>query len=490
MFIKNETVADFLLLVNVFESRIAANCSIKNEIFFMKILVTGATGFVGKTLLPLLVEKGHEIIALTRNKKSAQVRLPVACKIIEWDLNTGPSNIAEDIDAVINLCGEGVADGRWTSKRKQAIYDSRIIATRKLIDHFRNSPHQLKTWISASAIGIYENSSKTALDESAKEGQGFLAKVCQDWEEETFKAKKLNARTVTFRIGIVLGHDGGAMEKMLPLFRLGLGGNISSGDQWMSWIHVRDVAGLITDAIDNLSYEGPVNAVSPNPVTNREFTSTLAGILKRPAIFPVPGLALKLLLGEMSQILLASQKISADKAKKSGYKFIYPKLKSALKTLCDQSGHTLINEQWVPQTLETIFKFFSDPQNLESLTPKFLQFKILKTTSSPIQEGTILDYRLKLRGVPVRWQSKITEYLPGIRFCDQQIRGPYSFWHHTHEFFEKDGGTIIRDRVFYKLPGWIPGDAIAHWLVRRDLEKIFLYRREVVDQLFYPKAET
>ena len=453
----------------------------------MKILVTGATGFVGKTLLPLLVEKGHEIIVLTRDIKSAQVRLPVVCKIIEWNPAKPLPHIEDDIDIVINLCGENVAGGRWTSKRKQAIYNSRIIATRNLIDYFRKNPHPIKTWISASAIGIYENS--IVLDESATNGQGFLAKTCKDWEEETFKARDLNIRTIAFRIGIVLGFDGGAMEKMLPLFKLGLGGNISNGNQWMSWVHVRDLAGLIVEAIDNPSYKGPVNAVSPNPVTNREFTSTLAGILKRPAFFPVPGWVLKLLLGEMSQLLINSQKISSDSAKNLGYKFIYPKLKNALKVICDQAGHTLLTEQWVPQPVDATFSFFTDPQNLEALTPKFLQFKILKVTSSTIQEGTLLDYSLKIRGISIRWQTKITECISGVRFSDMQTRGPYLFWHHTHEFFEKNGGTLIRDKVLYKLPGWVPGDIIAHWLVRKDLEKIFLYRREVIEELFHSKTE-
>jgi uncharacterized protein len=453
----------------------------------MKILVTGATGFVGKTLLPLLVDKGHEIIVLTRNIKSAQVRLPVVCKIIEWDPAKTPTHIEDDIDIVINLCGENVAGGRWTSKRKQAIYNSRIIATRNLIDYFRKKSHPIKAWISASATGIYENS--IVSDESSPSGEGFLAEVCKDWEKETFKAKDLNIRTLAFRIGIVLGFDGGALEKMLPVFKLGLGGNISSGKQWMSWIHVRDLAGLIVEAIDNPSYEGHVNAVSPNPVTNREFTSTLAELLKRPAFFSVPGWVLKLLLGEMSQLLINSQKISSDLPKKWGYKFIYPKLKNALKIICDQTGHTLAVEQWVPQPLDKTFSFFTDPQNLEALTPKFLQFKILKVTSSPIQEGTLLDYSLKIRGIPIRWQTKITECIPGVRFSDMQKRGPYFFWHHTHEFFEKNGGTLIRDKVLYKLPGWIPGDIIAHWLVRKDLEKIFLYRREVIAELFQAKTE-
>ena len=209
----------------------------------MKILITGATGSVGNTLLPLLAEKGHELIVLTRNSKTANVRLPVDCKIIEWEEILTLKE--ENIEVVINLCGENVASGRWTAKRKQAIYDSRILLTRNLIDYFRENFHPIKTWVSASATGIYKNS--IVPDEASPSGQDFLAKVCKDWEEENFKAKDFNIRTTALRIGIVLDFDGGAMQKLLPIFKLGLGGNISNGNQWMSWIHVRDVAGIIMD---------------------------------------------------------------------------------------------------------------------------------------------------------------------------------------------------------------------------------------------------
>ena len=266
-------------------------------------------------------------------------------------------------------------------KKKQIIYDSRVVSTRNLIEFFRKNTNPIKTWISASAIGIYENS--IVPNESSPSGQGFLAKVCKDWEEETFKVKDLNIRAVVFSIGMVLGFDGGAMDKILPLFKLGLGGNIGDGNQWMSWIHVRDLAGLIVEAIDNTSYEGPINAVSPNPVTNRDFTFTLAKILRRPAILPVPVWVLKNLFGEMSQIIITSQKVSSELVKNLNYKFIYPKIRGALKNIGDQTGHTLLIEQWVPQPLDKVFRFFTDPHNLEALTPEFLKFKILKVTSTP-----------------------------------------------------------------------------------------------------------
>jgi uncharacterized protein len=452
----------------------------------MIILVTGATGLVGKTLLPLLKTNGHEVIALTRNTETAGVRLTADCQIIRWDplSKTNLPILPDKIDAVVHLCGEGIADKRWTPKRKQEIYDSRILTTRNLLNLFANSKSRPKVWISASAIGYYKKSSETAMDESSPPDNGFLANVCKDWETETFKANSLGIRTVALRLGIILGHGGGVTAKMLPPFRMGFGGPLGNGSQWMSWIHVRDVAGLIIAALENSEYQGPINAVSPHPATNREFTNVLAKILKRPAFFTVPTFMLKIIFGEMSHLLLDSQKVSSQKSIGLGYKFVYPKLKNALKVICDQIGHKFITEQWVPQPTDHVFEYFSAPKNLETLTPEFLHFKIVKTSHPKIQEGTILDYQLKLHGFPVKWQSKITGWVAGERFSDLQTKGPYTFWHHTHEFYESKGGTVIRDNVVYKLPGWIPGDVLGHAYIKKDLEKIFMHRREQTKNLF------
>mgnify|MGYP006138579493 CR=1 FL=1 len=452
----------------------------------MKILVTGATGLVGRNLLPLLKDNGHEVIALTRNTDTAGVRLPIACQIVHWDptTHTPLPDFPENINAVIHLCGEGIADGRWTRKRKQAIYDSRVLSTRNLLNLFRKSKSLPKVWISASAIGYYKNSSHPALEETSPPGNGFLANVCKDWETETFKANALGIRTVALRLGIILGPDGGITAKMLPPFRMGLGGPLGKGDSWMSWIHVRDVAGLILTALENSSYQGPINAVSPHPVKNSEFTRILAGILKRSAFFSIPAFVLKFIFGEMSQLLLVSQNVSAQKSISLGYKFVYPKLKTALKVICDQAGHKLVTEQWVPQPVDKVFEFFSDPKNLEILTPGFLHFKIVKASHPKAQEGTIVDYRLKLHSIPLRWQSQITGWVPDKRFSDLQTRGPYTFWHHIHEFYESKGGTVIRDNVAYKLPGWVAGDILAHAYIKKDLEKIFIFRRQQIEKLF------
>ena len=351
---------------------------------------------VGRNLLPLLKDNGHEVIALTRNTDTAGVRLPIACQIVHWDptTHTPLPDFPENINAVIHLCGEGIADGRWTRKRKQAIYDSRVLSTRNLLNLFRKSKSLPKVWISASAIGYYKNSSHPALEETSPPGNGFLANVCKDWETETFKADALGIRTVALRLGIILGPDGGITAKMLPPFRMGLGGPLGKGDSWMSWIHVRDVAGLILTALENSSYQGPINAVSPHPVKNSEFTRILAGILKRSAFFSIPTFVLKFIFGEMSQLLLVSQNVSAQKSIGLGYKFVYPKLKTALKVICDQAGHKLVTEQWVPQPVDKVFEFFFRPEKLRNSDSQFSTFQNCKSFSS---QGP----RRNHRGLPV-----------------------------------------------------------------------------------------
>ena len=451
----------------------------------MKIFVTGATGFVGREVLPLLREKGHSVIALTRNVERASVSLPVVCEIVEGDPRQSGDWIRklEGVDAVLHLAGENVAR-RWTAHRKREIVRSRIESTRNLINIFEKLEQKPSVFVSASAVGYYGDRGNDELNENSVSGAGFLAEVCQNWEKEVFRAIGCGIRTAALRIGVVLGYDGGAMKMMLPPFKLGLGGRLGSGRQWMSWIHLHDLARILVHALESDIVAGPINAVSPNPVTNRDFTQQLADILGRPAIFPVPAIVTRLVFGEMSQILLASQRTSAETIRKIGYKFTYPNLSTALKVICDHIGHELLTEQWVPEPIGSVFAFFTDAKNLETITPPFLHFKILSQSNKRLCEGTIFTYSLQLHGIPFRWKSRITDFQPGVRFSDEQIKGPYSIWHHTHQFIEKAGGTVIRDRIIYKLPGWIPGDVVAHPFIRKDLESIFIYRRKKLEELF------
>jgi hypothetical protein len=205
-------------------------------------------------------------------------------------------------------------------------------------------------------------------------------------------------------------------------------------------------------------------------------------VLKRPHLFTVPGFALKILMGEASEVVLTSQRVMARKA--AGYQFVFPELKAALEDICAREDHELLMEQWVARPIDEVFAFFSDAQNLELLTPPHLRFKVLGSSTVPLQAGTRLDYRLQLHGIPFRWQSLISEWNPVTYFSDTQKRGPYKKWHHTHTFIEQDGGTLIRDHALYRLPFGVPGDTVAYFFVKKDLEKIFGYRFAKVCELF------
>lgn len=451
----------------------------------MKILVTGATGFVGQHLLPLLAEAGHELLVLTRDPERAVVRLPVVCRRFKWDssLLEPPEEALDGVEAVLNLAGENIA-ARWTESKKTELERSRVLSTHQLVKAMEAMNPRPKVFISCSGVGYYGDRKAQELDESTLAGDGVLAGICRKWEEEAMKASALGVRTVILRIATVLGNDGGAMQYMIPAFRLFLGGRSGSGKQWMSWIHVRDLARLIVHALDTESLNGPVNACSPEPVTNAEFTETLAKALGRPAFLSMPGPVLKRVLGDLAEVLLASQKALPKKAQSCGFQFEYPDVESALANLCDVRTHELRMEQWVPQPMDTIFEFYSDAKNLEVLTPPFLNFEVTGQSTREVGEGTRINYRLTLYGITFRWQSIIMDWRPKQRFSDIQTVGPYWLWHHTHDFYEKDGGTVIRDRAVYRVPFWTIGDLVIHPFVRRDLEKIFAFRWRKTRDLF------
>lgn len=451
----------------------------------MKILVTGATGFIGRNLLPVLKEAGHDIVVLTRDVEKAVTRLPVLCRIVGWDpaLLEPPEGSLDGVEAVVHLAGENIAT-RWTESKKVELERSRILSTHHIVQALKKMPNPPKVMVSISGIGFYGHQRSTELEESAPAGTGFLADLCRRWETEALEAQQLGIRTVVLRTGVVLGTDGGALQYLLPLFRMGLGGRCGSGKQWMSWIHVSDLARMILHALDSEALEGPVNAASPEPVTNKEFTRALGHAVHRPTWCFVPGVFLKILLGEAAGVVLDSIRVVPNKIRESGFDFEFSGIDSVFQNLCDVCTHELVMEQWVPQPIDTIFKFYSEAKNLETLTPPHLNFKVTAQSTPAIQEGTRINYRLTLHGIPFRWQSMIMDWHPPRRFSDIQVVGPYWLWHHTHDFIEEDGGTLIRDRAVYRLPFWTPGDLLGHPFVRRDLESIFQYRWNKTRELF------
>lgn len=451
-----------------------------------RVLLTGATGFVGQSLGLALARQGYTLAVLTRDPASAKNKLPFPAQIFSWD---ELPQALQNSDAIIHLAGESVGDGRWTQKKKQEILESRTQTVQKIITAIQtNRPSRLKTLIGASAIGFYGNDrGDEELDETSSQGSDFLAKVCQAQETELF-ALSQELRTVSIRVGIVLGNNGGALKRILPFFRSGVGGPIGMGRQWMSWIHIDDLVRIFTLALETPSMRGTYNGVSPQPVRNREWTQALAQTLQKPALLPVPPIALRILFGEFSNTLSGSLRVSSEKVQNLGFLFQYADIRSTLRALIPSPEEQIFETyQWVPQPVSQVFPFFSHPENLEKLTPDFLDFSILSKTSDSIQQDSRINYKIKIHGVPVRWKTRIAHWDPPRSFVDIQEKGPYRFWHHTHQFESIGEGTLLYDQVRYRLYLGTTGALLAgHW-VQQDIKKIFAYRHQVIGQIFGQK---
>jgi hypothetical protein len=282
-----------------------------------------------------LFQDGHRITVLTRNAREASQLLGAIATAVEWNgREAGPwEDCLEGADAVINLAGAPIADARWSDTRKQLLTDSRVLTTRLLVGAVSRSSSKPRTLISASGIGYYGFSDDRMLDEHSARGQGFLADLSAAWEEEALRAEQFRARVVLLRTGMVLERDGGALPKMLLPFRLFVGGPIMPGTQWISWIHRQDLVGLIKWALASTILSGPINAVTPSPVTMREFSSTLGQVLQRPSWLPVPEFVVKVALGELGSLMTTGQRVSPAKAIAGGYVFQYPTLEPALRAI-------------------------------------------------------------------------------------------------------------------------------------------------------------
>lgn len=293
----------------------------------MKVLVTGGTGFVGSRLVDALLARGDEVTIVTRSPEGKPTR--PGLDYTDWKLDLDP------YDGVVHLAGEPLFGKRWSPVQKAVIKASRVDSTRKIVAALAECKAcpQPRAFVCASAIGIYGDRGDEPLPESASAGDDFLADVCIAWEEEAAKAREHGARVTSVRIGVVLGPEGGALKLMLPPFKLGVGGPVGSGKQYMSWIHVDDLVGLILHALDDSKVAGAVNGTAPEAVTNKEFTKTLGRTLNRPAFLPAPPLAMKLVLGEAAGILVASQRCVPERTRELGYTFSHPELAGALADL-------------------------------------------------------------------------------------------------------------------------------------------------------------
>jgi len=457
----------------------------------MRVLMTGATGLIGKELGKALAARGDTLACLVRNAPQARHRLPFPATCFEWNHDAAvPPEALTDVDAIVHLAGEPVADKRWSNEQMALIRDTRVLGTRRLVEAASSRGSRLKAFVHGSAIGFYGDRADAALHANSAKGSGFLSDVVDAWEAELrpLTHRRPELRVAIVRTGIVLARQAGALARMLPLFRESAAGRLGCGKQWMSWIHIDDIAALFLHALDSRA-RGTLEGVSPQPVTNRQFTRALCRSLGVRESAPVPSLAIRALYGEMGGIVLESARIEPQRTLASGFRFRFESLDEAftdLLTPLQGSTREKVSEQWVPHAPEALWPYFCDERNLEELTPDFLHFKVLGKSTQDIGEGTLIDYRLRLNGIPMGWQSRIESWQPARRFVDTQVKGPYAYWHHAHEFIPLANGTLMRDVVRYRLPfGWL-GSVVAGRTVQSRVDRIFSHRSAKIAERFVP----
>jgi uncharacterized protein (TIGR01777 family) len=455
----------------------------------MRILLTGATGLIGRELGKALAARGDTLVCLVRDAAAARRRLPFPAFRHAWDHRRPvPAAALDGVEAIVHLAGEPVAEARWTSTKKALIRDSRVLGTRQLVRAVLAHGARVRAFVHGSASGIHGDRGDELLSAASSAGTGFLADVVQRWEAELqpLADRRPDVRVPVVRTGIVLAREGGALAEMLPLFRLSAAGRLGSGRQWMSWIHLDDIVRLFLHALD-ADCAGVLEGVAPYPATNAQFTSALCRALGVVENLPAPPAAIQLLYGERAAIVLGSARLVPAATQAAGFRFRFETMEQALDDLCAPLRDGVWQrrwEQWLPQPAAAIWSFFGEAANLNEITPPWVNFRILGVSTPQVCAGTRLDYALNLSGVPVRWQTLIETWEPPQRFIDVQTRGPYDLWHHTHEFVPLAGGTLMRDIVRYRLPaGWL-GSAVGGWKVARDVGAIFEFRARRIDERF------
>jgi len=306
-----------------------------------RILITGATGFVGRPLSIALADAGYQVVALTRRRAEAEEIFAGRVKVIEWDaISAGRlAELADGALAIVNLAGDNIGTGRWNKKKKQRIVESRLNVGAAVSEAIRNAEHKPQVLIQASGVGYYGDRGDELLDENSSNGIGFLADVARQWEASVQEATEMGGRLVIIRLGVVLGPYGGVMNRLIPLFRLFVGGHPGSGRQWLPWVHIDDAIDAIRFLIESANCKGPFNVTAPEQTLSKDFYNLLGKSMRRPAFFPMPAFALKLVLGEMAtELLLPSTKVVPKKLLKAGYEFIFPDAASAFSDILNATG--------------------------------------------------------------------------------------------------------------------------------------------------------
>ena len=473
----------------------------------MKILLTGATGMIGRALVLRLRREGHTLVAWVRDADRARSLLGQEVEL--WlDDGEGGSlvDLVSRVDGIVNLAGEPVAGGRWTERRRRSLVASRVSTTERLVAAMAEATPRPSVLVSGSAVGIYGDRGDADVDETSPPGSDFLAELCVAWEKAAFAATAHGVRVVALRIGVVLGRDGGALDKMLPLFRVGLGGVLGTGRQFMPWVHLHDVVEVAARSLADPRYRGPLDVTAPEPVSNRDFTRALGRALGRPTVMKVPAFALRAAMGSAASIVLGGQRARPRALARLGYAHLHRELGAALEdvlasdevdigplargdgpTLDDGSGYLaarrprylLSARTSLDAPIERVFAFFSRPENLGLMTPAAMRFRI-RSLPDELRAGAVVEYALAVGPLPLRWRTRIAAFEPSSRFVDAQERGPYRAWWHEHGFARAGRHTVMEDRVYYAPPlGWL-GRIANRLFVVPQLRRIFGFRRDAI----------
>lgn len=463
----------------------------------MRVLIAGATGFIGRALVPLLQREGHTVVAWVRGEARGRSLLGADVEIVSVDAGFAALvATVERCDAVVNLAGEPLLGGRWTAARRTILEDSRIGVTRNLVRALEMARTRPRVFVSGSAVGYYGDRADQALTEASAAGDGYLAEICRRWEAAAQQAEALGIRVIRLRTGVVLGRSGGALAQMLPAFEMGVGGPFGSGRQYLPWIHLYDLVRVIAASLVDERYQGPVNAVAPEQATSRSFARALGSALRRPTVLPLPSLALTAIFGQAATVLLSSQRVVPDALGQHQFSYEYPTLDAALEDVvrgapvtilpvkirpagAEAARYELRTRTVVDAPIEKTFAFFSKAANLGLITPHAMQFRIVGVVPPMASDATI-DYTLNLGPLPVRWRTRIATWEPGRCFVDLQEAGPYRLWWHEHTF-ERDGErTVMEDRVYYLPPLGVLGRLANRLFIAAMLKKIFRYRADVI----------
>lgn len=468
-----------------------------------RVLLSGASGFLGRALALRLARAGLEVVALVRDPERARGVLGSGPRLLSTSISdAGLRAELAHVDAVVNLAGEPLFGPRWSERRRAELRSSRVATTARLARAIAGAARRPAVFVSGSAVGIWGDRGDEQLDERSSPGQGFLAELCGAWEAAARPAEEAQVRTVLLRTGVVLGAEGGALATMLPPFRLGLGGRLGHGRQWMPWIHIDDWLELVVRALRDESLSGALAATAPEPVRNSEFTRALGQALRRPTPFPVPGVALELVLGEVASLLLTGQRVRPTRALAAGFAFRFPTLAGALEDLVApdptveigacldapdveylrqrKPRYQLAQRTLIHAPLEQVFEFFSRSENLGAITPPTMAFTTLGAPGRAMHAGREIDYAIRVGPVPLRWRSRIEVWEPGARFVDSQLEGPYRAWWHEHRFARAGEHTLMEDRVWYAAPLGPLGALAQRWLIAGRLSAIFGYRARAV----------